>query len=51
LFYYAGYLPVYNYAPFMVAASTLRGLRSIYEGVYTVREYGQGVYFPTWEAA
>jgi hypothetical protein len=32
---------LYNYAPFMVAALTLRGPRPIYEGVYKVGEYGQ----------
>jgi hypothetical protein len=35
----------------MVAASTLRELRSIYGDVYTVEEYGQGVYFPIWMVA
>jgi hypothetical protein len=30
----------------MVAASTLGGPKPLYEGVYTVGEYVQGVYFP-----
>jgi hypothetical protein len=46
-FSHAGHLPVYCFAPFMVATSTLGGPRTLYEGVYTVRKYGQGVYFPT----
>jgi hypothetical protein len=35
----------------MIAASTLEEPRPIYGVVYTVREYGQGVYFPTWLAS
>jgi hypothetical protein len=44
------HLPVYGFAPFMVATSTIGGPRPFYEGVYTVREYGQRVYLPTWVA-
>jgi hypothetical protein len=35
----------------MVVTSTLGGQRPLYGSVYTVGEYGQGVYFPTWVAA
>jgi hypothetical protein len=42
---------MYMYAPFMVTASTLREPRPVYGGVYTIGEYGQGVYYPTWVAA
>jgi hypothetical protein len=34
---------------FIVAA--FGGPRPLYGGVYTVREYGQKVYYPTWLAA
>jgi hypothetical protein len=48
LFYAAGCLSLYGFAPFMVVASTFGGSRSLYGSVYTVEEYDQGVYFPTW---
>jgi hypothetical protein len=46
-FYHAGYLQMYNYALFMVTASTLRGPKPIYGGVYMIEEYGQGLYYLT----
>jgi hypothetical protein len=42
---------MYGFAPFMVATSTIGEPRPFYGGVYTVGEYGQGVYFLTWMAA
>nr|XP_051177523.1 uncharacterized protein LOC127292205 [Lolium perenne] len=47
----SGNLPVYGLAPFMVVASAIGGPRPLYGGVYTVGEFGQGVYYPTWVAA
>jgi hypothetical protein len=35
----------------MITTSTLGGPRPFYRGVYTVGEYGQGLYIPTWVAA
>jgi hypothetical protein len=43
----AGCIPFYGFAPFMVATSTTGGPRPLYEGVYTVGEYGQEVHFRT----
>jgi hypothetical protein len=50
-FSFAGCVPYYGFPPFMVATQTFEELRPLYGGVYTVGEYGQGVYFPTWVAA
>jgi hypothetical protein len=51
LFYAAGCLSLYGFAPFMVVASTFGGSRSLYGSVYTVRGYVEGLYYPTWMAA
>jgi hypothetical protein len=37
--YHAGHLPVYSFAPFMVATSTFGGSRPLYGGVYTIAEH------------
>jgi hypothetical protein len=37
----AGHLPVYSFAPFMVATSAFGGSQPLYKGVFMVREYGQ----------
>jgi hypothetical protein len=42
---------MYGFAPFVIVTSIIGGLRSLYEGVYTVGECGQGVYFSTLVAA
>jgi hypothetical protein len=42
---------MYGYASFMVTASALGGLRPLYGGIYTIEEFGQGIYYPTWVAA
>jgi hypothetical protein len=44
-------LPMYGFAPSMVATLTTGGPKSPYRDVYTVGEYGQGIYFLTWVAA
>ncbi|XP_071683623.1 uncharacterized protein [Lolium perenne] len=49
--FHKSYLEMYNHAAFMVTASTLRGPRPIYRGVYTIGEYDQGFYYPIWVAA
>jgi hypothetical protein len=46
----AGCLPLYGFAPLIVATSMIGGSQPLYEGVYTVEEYSQGVYFSTWMA-
>jgi hypothetical protein len=47
-FSYAGYVPVHNFAPFMVVSSTCEEPQPVYEGVYTVEGHGEGYFYPTW---
>jgi hypothetical protein len=35
----------------MVATSAIGGPRPLYGDVYTIGEFGQAVYYPTWVAA
>jgi hypothetical protein len=47
LFYYACYLPVHNFAPFMVIFITCGESRSIYGGIYAVGDHGEGYFYLT----
>jgi uncharacterized membrane protein len=42
---------MYGYALFMIFAAAFGGPIPLYGGIYTIEEYGQGVYYPTWVAA
>jgi hypothetical protein len=42
---------MYWYAPFVVASSAYGEPRPIYGGLYMIRGYGEGYFFPTWVAA
>jgi hypothetical protein len=41
---------MYRYSPFVVTSSADGASRSIYGGLYTVEDYGEGYFFPTWVA-
>jgi hypothetical protein len=50
-FYFAGYLPIYQYTPFMVISTAGGGSIPIYGGLCTTGGYGEGYFFLTWIAA
>jgi hypothetical protein len=47
---FAGYLPVYGYAPFLVSSTACGVSRPLYGGLYTVGGHSEGYFFPTWVA-
>jgi hypothetical protein len=51
LFSLIGYLQMYRYSPFMVTSSADGESQPIYGGLYMVRDYGEGYFFPTWVTA
>jgi hypothetical protein len=44
LFYFAGYLPVYRYSPFMVISAAGGESRPVYGGLCMVGGYGEGYF-------
>jgi hypothetical protein len=48
---HASFLPVCNFAPFMVVSSTFGELRPIYGDIYTVGGHGKKLYYLTWVAS
>jgi hypothetical protein len=44
-------LMVYWYTPFMIVSLAGGASKPIYEGLYTVGDYGEGYFFPSWVAA
>jgi hypothetical protein len=44
-------LPVHIFALFMVISASYGEQRPVYGDVYTVVEYDEGIYYPTWVAA
>jgi hypothetical protein len=50
LFSLAGYLQMYQYSPFVVTFSAGGESRPVYGDLYTVEDYNEGYFFPTWVA-
>jgi hypothetical protein len=48
--FFAGYLPVYGYTPFLVTFTSFGVSRPFYGGLYTVEGHGEGHFFPAWVA-